>query len=104
MQAVLSYEERLQRVRQELREEREKHGVTCSRLQFWQSRAKELEARLEVYEGKQGGEDLKSSPSDNACEDLGAHGSPGRPGFDGGVQDDRSGVREGTPAREVPPG
>jgi len=34
MQGVLSYEERLQRVRQELREEREKHGVTCSRVQY----------------------------------------------------------------------
>ena len=104
MQAVLSYEERLQRLRKELREESDKHGVTCSHLLFWESRPKELEARLQVYEGKQGGEDLKSGATGGACDGLGTHGSPVRPGCDGGVQDDRSGVWEGPPAREVPPG
>ena len=64
-----------------MREEREKHGVTCSRVEFWHSRVKELEARLQMYEGKQGGENPKGGASDDACKDLGAHGRPGRPGL-----------------------
>jgi len=100
MQGVLSYEERLQRVRQELREEREKHGVTCTRVQYWQSRAKELEARLQIYEGKQEEENTKGGGTDDACNVLGGHGSLARAGCDGGGEDHGSGVGEVTSAAE----
>jgi len=46
LQGVLSYEERLERTREDLRIERGKHGATLNSLEFWCACAKELEARL----------------------------------------------------------
>ena len=57
-----------------------------------------------MYEGKKEGENPKGGARDDACKDLGGHGSLGRAGFDGGVQYHSSGVREGTPAAKVAPG
>ncbi|KAJ8426989.1 LOW QUALITY PROTEIN: hypothetical protein Cgig2_033847 [Carnegiea gigantea] len=45
---VLLYEEHLERAREELRVEKEKHITTERKLQFWMTRAKELEARLNM--------------------------------------------------------
>ncbi|KAJ8449610.1 hypothetical protein Cgig2_005632 [Carnegiea gigantea] len=46
LEGVLSYEEHLQRAREELRAEKGKHVDTLRMLEFWKSRAHELEARL----------------------------------------------------------
>ena len=46
MQGVLSYEECLERAREELRAKKGKHVDTLRILEFWKSRAHELEARL----------------------------------------------------------
>ena len=48
MEGVLSYEERLHRALQEAHKEREKLRQTQRRLQFWMSRAHELQARLKL--------------------------------------------------------
>ena len=57
MQGVLSYEERLQRAREEARSARLKFDSTVKELQFWRARAKELEGRLQMYEGRKGMQD-----------------------------------------------
>ena len=46
MQGVLSYEERLERASEELRVKKGKHVDTLRMLEFWKSRAHELEVRL----------------------------------------------------------
>ena len=53
VQGVLSYEERLKRAREDVRNERAKHDATLASLEFWRTRAKELEAKLQMYEGKE---------------------------------------------------
>ena len=57
MQGVLSYEERLQRAREEARSARLKLDSTVKELQFWRARAEELQGRLQMYEGRKGTED-----------------------------------------------
>ena len=49
MQGVFSYEERLERAREDLRVEKWKHVGTLRMPEFWKSRANELEARLKMY-------------------------------------------------------
>jgi len=46
MQGVLSYEERLEQAREELRAEKGKHVDTLRMLEFWKSRVHDLKARL----------------------------------------------------------
>ncbi|KAJ8422394.1 LOW QUALITY PROTEIN: hypothetical protein Cgig2_028209 [Carnegiea gigantea] len=48
-EGVLLYEERLERAREELRAKKGKHVGTLRILEFWKSRAHELEARLKRY-------------------------------------------------------
>jgi len=49
---VLSYEERLQRASEDLRIERANQEASQNSLEFWRARLKELEGRLQMYEGK----------------------------------------------------
>ena len=68
MQGVLNYEERLQPAREEVRIERMKLEATVKDLQFWQARAKELEGRLHMYEGRKGKEDPQIGCSGNQSD------------------------------------
>ena len=49
---MLSYEERLQRASEDLRIERANQEASQNSLEFWRARLKELEGRLQMYEGK----------------------------------------------------
>jgi len=54
---MLSYEERLQQAREEVRNERVKLDAIVKGLEFWRARVKELEGRLHMYEGTKAEED-----------------------------------------------
>jgi len=57
-----------------------------------------------MYEGKQERDNPKGGASDNSSEDVVRHESPGRTGFDGGLEDHVNGMRDGTLASELTPG
>jgi len=59
MQGVLSFEEHEKRAREKLRVEKGKHIDTEKRLQFWMSRAKDLEARLNMVSTRMQGINLE---------------------------------------------
>jgi len=86
MQGVLSYEEKLQRAREELAIRAWEAWGTRNRVAFWQSRAKELEARLQIYEGEKEGDEPKGGGTNDSSEDVVRHVSAARTGSDGGVQ------------------
>ncbi|KAJ8429560.1 hypothetical protein Cgig2_010273 [Carnegiea gigantea] len=67
---VLSYEERLERVREELRAEKGKHVDTLRMSEFWKSRANELEARLKMCMAPSEAHDTWHQPGG----DVGVHG------------------------------
>jgi len=67
---VLSYEERLERAREELRAEKEKHVDTLRMLEFWKSRANELEARLKMYAALGEARDTGHQPGGDVGEDV----------------------------------
>ena len=85
MQGVLSYEERLQRAREEARSARLKFDSTVKELQFWHARAKELEGRLQMYEGRKGIEDPEIGCSGNQSDARVRDVSSFSTGCEGGV-------------------
>ena len=60
--------------------------MTCSRVEFWRSRTKESEARLQMYEGKKAADEPKCGGTDDSSENVVRHVSPARIGSEGGVQ------------------
>ncbi|KAJ8435238.1 hypothetical protein Cgig2_015641 [Carnegiea gigantea] len=67
---VLSYEERLERARDELRAEKGKHVDTLRMLEFWKSRANELEARLKMCAAPGETQNTGHQPRGDVGEDV----------------------------------
>jgi len=70
MQGVLSYEERLQRARQDAHEEQEKLRQMERRLQFWMGCAHELEARLKLSKAPAMQEERGEQPGGDVGEAI----------------------------------
>jgi len=92
VQGVLSYEERLQRAREEARSAQLKFDATAKDLQFWRAHAKELEGRLQMYEGRKGMEDPEIGCSGNQSDARVRDVSSFSTGCEGGVGVDVHGV------------
>ncbi|KAJ8427850.1 hypothetical protein Cgig2_012550 [Carnegiea gigantea] len=69
-EGVLSYEEHLEQAHEELRAEKEKHVDTLRMLEFWKSRANELEARLKMYATPGEAQDIRHQPGGDVREDM----------------------------------
>jgi len=95
LQGVLSYEERLQRAREELRRERAEQRATLSDLEYWRTRAQELEAKLKMYERQKVEDKADIGTIDHALADEDRHESPLRRGCEAGVGVEGDGTRDG---------
>ena len=92
---MLSYEERLHRTREELRMERAKQRATVSDVEFWCTRAQELEAKLKMYEGEKVEDNPDIGTTEHAVGDEDRHGSPLRRGCEAGVGVEGDGIGDG---------
>jgi len=106
LQGVLSYEERLQRAREELRRERAEQRATLSDLQYWRTRAKELEAKLKMYEREKVEDKAEICTTDHALGDEDRHESPLRRGSEAAVGVEGHGTEDGAhePSHGIPVG
>ena len=78
VQGVLSYDERLQRAQEELQIEHGKHEGILNSLEIWRTRGKELEARLQIYEGRKLHDHHKFGSTNDAYDDIHRHVNPQR--------------------------